>query len=377
METDAGLGRGADEFNTNAASRLYASFPAVCMGWETDILSRTKGKKLFSITRGEMPTENWINKPHIGDCREIMRSMVADGVKVQCAITSPPYWGLRDYGVEGQLGMEETPEAYVQNMVEVFSLVNELLTDDGTLWLNLGDTYSAHKDCKSVGQSLAKGTSREDAHVIPLGQSHSRNSKMLKQQGYKPKDLVGIPWRTAFALQAQGWYLRSDIIWAKPNSMPESVKDRPTKSHEYIFLLSKNQKYYYDAEAIAEDFHSEPQPPRDRRNEAYGAAYLTPLGAGLRNGYENGKRNKRSVWTIPTQPYREAHFATFPPALITPCILAGSRVGDTVLDPFFGSGTTGEVAEKLGRKWIGIDLNPKYEALQKKRTAQTGLVWGK
>ena len=194
---------------------------------------------------------------------------------------------------------------------------------------------------------------------------------------FKPKDLVPIPWMVAMALQQDGWYLRQDIIWAKPNPMPESVRDRCTKSHEYLFLLSKNERYYFDADAIAED-SSATGPSWDERKAAgepmrHGLASAAACGAGG-FGAVNGKRNKRSVWTVTTQPYDGAHFATFPPALIEPCILAGSRVGDVVLDPFFGSGTTGEVCERLGRRWLGIELNPAYEALQRSRTAQQGLV---
>lgn len=322
----------------------------------------------------------------IGECREKMKELIADGVKVQMCVTSPPYFGLRDYGTEGQLGMEETPGMYVENMVEVFSLVRELLADDGTLWLNLGDTYSAHKDCESIGQTLAKGTSRENAHVIEKGKSFSRNSKMLKSVGLKNKDLIGIPWAVAFALRADGWYLRSDIIWNKPNPMPESVKDRPTKSHEYIFLLSKNADYYYNYEAILEKANYDGrQDTVMKGSDKYKNGFVPGQSEQSfhARGHErwredkngNKVRNKRSVWTVNTASYRGSHFTTFPPALITPCILAGSRPGDTVLDPFFGSGTTGEVAEKLGRKWIGIDINPSYEKLQRKRTAQKGLTF--
>ena len=343
----------------------------------------------------------------IGDCREKMKELIADGVKVQMCVTSPPYWGLRDYGVEGQLGMEDTPDAYVQNMVEVFRLVRELLADDGTLWLNLGDSYAGNAKEISSFRSGAGQNSQ-----VQGGSSVTGNRNGLPAPvGLKPKDLVGIPWRTAFALQKDGWYLRSDIIWHKPNPMPESVKDRPTKSHEYIFLFTKNQKYYYDYKAILEEANYDgrkdtmmkgsdkykngfvPNQPEQsfhaRGNERWqriprknddtdyagnGTKAKEHSGCSMNNPEYAMMRNKRSVWTVNTQPYREAHFATFPPALITPCILAGSKSGDTVLDPFFGSGTTGEVAEKLGRKWIGIDLNPKYESLQRKRTAQMGLT---
>ena len=188
--------------------------------------------------------DDYINKIICGDSLEVLRS-IPDNT-IQCCITSPPYWGLRDYGTDGQLGLERTPEGYVDSLVRVFREVKRLLRDDGTLWLNLGDTYSAHKDCKSIGQTLAKGTNSEDAHVIEKGKSCSRNSKVLKSIGLKNKDLVGIPWMVAFALRTDGWYLRQDIIWSKPSPMPESVTDRCTKSHEYIFLMAKSQKYYYE-----------------------------------------------------------------------------------------------------------------------------------
>lgn len=331
-----------------------------------------------------------------------MKKLIADKVKVQTCVTSPPYWGLRDYGIDGQLGMEETPEMYVENMVEVFSLVRELLAEDGTLWLNLGDSY--------VGGGAKTG----EGKLQQRGNKWAGNDNLatLKNNldGLKTKDLVGIPWRVAFALQAFGWYLRSDIIWHKPNPMPESVKDRPTKSHEYIFLMSKNQKYYYDYKAILEEanydgrkdtmmkgsdkykngfvpnqteqtFHARgherwqkiPRKNDDTDYAGNGTKVKEHSGCSMNNPEYVMMRNKRSVWTVNTKPYKEAHFATFPPKLIEPCVLAGSKVGDTVLDPFFGSGTTGEVASKLGRNFIGIDINPNYEKLQKERTASLGL----
>ncbi len=363
----------------------------------------------------------------VGDCRERMKRLIADGVKAQMCVTSPPYWGLRDYGIEGQLGMEETPEAYVTNMVEVFRLVRELLADDGTLWLNLGDTYAGSgcgvndyrtEKSRSINKSNVMFNKKPPQQKIcwksrfdkwrsdtdtTIQVSHS--SAKANYKGLKPKDLVGIPWRVAFALQADGWYLRQDIIWNKPNPMPESVKDRCTKSHEYIFLLSKKQKYFYDADAIAEPISesyandTRPDGVLHQRLYEHGKYVQGSYGSNqFKKSHKNlqpdgqqpnsfhkmraeGKewenrsmmRNKRSVWTVNTQPYREAHFATFPLKLIEPCILAGSRVGDTVLDPFFGSGTTGEAAQKFGRKFIGIDINPEYEKLQKERTAELGL----
>lgn len=374
-----------------------------------------------------------MNKVFFGDCRETMKRLIAEGVKVQTCVTSPPYWGLRDYGnyptiwggdpncvhewgmVEvgfrnstkgnsgsttasdpnhalgarfdsshqwcqrcgawlGCFGLEPTPELYAEHSVEVFGLVHDLLSEDGTLWLNLGDTYAAARSYQVPDKKIG--------HTVPPG---------LKQ-----KDLIGIPWLIAFALRSAGWYLRCDIIWHKPNPMPESVTDRPTKSHEYIFLLSKNEKYYYDHEAIKEPAQGwngskfedgknaiiHPNVGKKRKPAGWDTG-AGSHGSFHREGrakeveYTDGiceKRNKRSVWTIPTQPYPEAHFATFPPALIEPCILAGSSPGDIVFDPFFGSGTTGQVAEQLGRQWIGCEIQTDYEPLQKQRTAQKGLV---
>lgn len=300
----------------------------------------------------------------IGDCREKMKELIADKVKVQMCVTSPPYFGLRDYGIDGQLGMEETPEAYVKNMVEVFSLVKELLADDGTLWLNLGDSYSDSSQGTKWVYSNSKKQNTNKGSIYENTTNSRRTCELL------PKNLIGIPWRVAFALQADGWYLRSDIIWHKPNPMPESVKDRPTKSHEYIFLMSKNAKYYYDAEAIKETYQGLGKP-----------RVFAKAGNGDRNDtgrvYEardDGGRNKRSVWTVTTKPYKGSHFATFPPKLIEPCILAGSRFGDIVLDPFGGSGTTAQVAETFGRKWIICELNDNYKSLINRRLAQQSIA---
>ena len=263
---------------------------------------------------------------HQGDARDVLLTLADESV--QTVVTSPPYWGLRDYGVNGQIGLEPTPELYVENMVSIFRDVRRVLRSDGTLWLNMGDSYA--------GSGAGGGGNRK-------GNEHGQHNAVAKKSRpsalptHKPKDLVGIPWRLAFALQADGWYLRCDIIWSKPNPMPESVTDRPTKAHEYIFLLTKSARYYYDAEAIRE-----PQ------------------------------RNKRSVWEIPTQPYSEAHFATFPEALVRPCILAGTSEAGVVLDPFAGSGTTLAVATSLGRKSIGIELSDEYMEIARKRiTKQT------
>ncbi len=280
---------------------------------------------------------------------------------VQCCVTSPPYWGLRDYSSNGQLGLEKTPEEYVCKMVEVFRGVRRVLRKDGTLWLNLGDSFASGKGkCYNPGgntSSFNVHLKAENVHPLDRG-----NKSTLAEVGLKPKDLVGIPWRAAFALQADGWWLRSDIIWAKPNPMPESVTDRPTKSHEYLFLLTKSANYCYDADAIKE---------KTNGRELFGNSRL--LNHDDRNDCarqdmtENWNRNKRSVWTVATAPYSEAHFATYPPDLVKPCIMAGTRVGDTVLDPFAGSGTTGMVALELGRKAILIELNPKYCDLIRQR----------
>lgn len=292
---------------------------------------------------------------YIGDCRESLRRMAADGVRAQMCVTSPPYFGLRDYGADGQLGLEQTPDEYIANMVEVFRAVRDVLADDGTLWLNIGDSYAMStrgSSGKGEKQITNKGTLMSDRRSqIPIG---------LKQ-----KDLIGIPWMLAFALRADGWYLRQDIIWHKPNPMPESVRDRCTKAHEYIFLLSKSPRYYFDGAAIAEPAAypgDNRAARRDTRKEI--DPFCKDNGSRARTGNPTGDtRNRRSVWTVATRPYKGAHFATFPPTLIEPCILAGSRPGDIVLDPFGGSGTTAGVALAHGRKAILCELNPKYAAL--------------
>lgn len=274
---------------------------------------------------------NQINKVIHGDCLYVLKTLPDNSV--HCCVTSPPYWGLRDYGVDGQLGLEKTPEGYVEKMVEVFREVRRVLRDDGTLWLNLGDSFGFPKQ----------------------------------------KDLTGIPWRVAFALQADGWYLRSDIIWYKPNAMPESVKDRPTKAHEYIFLLSKSPRYYYDADAIREEA---------KTKWSFRAGAAKPEKGDNKDRNDNGRRcivgagtkNKRTVWHVATRPFKGAHFAVFPPDLIEPCILAGCPEGGIVLDTFFGSGTTGVVASKLKRGFIGIELNPEYIEIAKTRLNERGNV---
>jgi len=277
-----------------------------------------------------------------GDCLDILPTLEAN--TIQCCVTSPPYYGLRDYGCAGQIGLEDTPDEYVANMVRVFQEVKRVLRDDGVLFLNLGDSYAGSG--KGIGSDHGKAVFT-DGEITKTDWSKIR---------LKPKDLIGIPWRVAFALQADGWYLRQDIIWNKPNPMPESVTDRCTKAHEYIFLLTKSARYYYDADAVKEPLSSPPHAPGNNKLDA------------SRNDHDqmqkvwglDGTRNRRSVWTITTKPYKEAHFATFPQEIPRTCILAGSKKGDTILDPFCGSGTTGEVALKLDRNFIGIELNEKY-----------------
>ncbi len=278
---------------------------------------------------------------------------------VDCCITSPPYWGLRDYGVEGQLGLEPCPELYVDHLVEIFREVRRVLRKEGTLWLNLGDCYASWGGAGWQGYHGARAT-----------RAHTQRSlkKRTAVNGLKPKDLVGVPWMVAFALRADGWWLRSDIIWAKGNPMPESVRDRPTKAHEYIFLLSKNEKYFYNADAIAEPFAGENE--HDRTGGPYAPPGQSKAGSredGARGSYQPGGRHKRSVWTVNTRPFDGAHFAVFPTGLVEPMVKAGCPIGGLVLDPFMGSGTTGEVAIRLGRRFHGIDLNPAYIDLAAQR----------
>ena len=309
-----------------------------------------------------------MNKIEFGDCRETMRRWKEQGIKAQTCVTSPPYFGLRDYGHEGQIGLEETPDEYIKAMVEVFRCVWDVLEDDGTLWLNIGDSY-----CNSNGFARASPEyQREGRNNMP---ANDRKLDKLHETGLKTKDLIGIPWMLAFALRADGWYLRQDIIWHKPNPMPESVQDRCTKAHEYIFLLSKSQKYYYDHEAIKEPLKGEPE-TRNKNAEGYQANYAhgDRFSKGERVFGADGMANKRSVWSVPVKPYAGAHFAVFPSDLIEPCILAGAPVGGIVLDPFMGSGTTAQVAQNLGRQYIGCELNPAYMKLQNIRTAQQSLV---
>jgi DNA modification methylase len=366
----------------------------------------------------------WLNRCHFGDCLDTLRRM-PDGL-VQTCVTSPPYYGLRDYGHPGQIGLEDSPEAFVAKLVDVFHEVRRVLRDDGTLWLNLGDTYAQGgrgqegATCTLDGNT---GRNRDAAHAA-LGKMGGR----IAADGLKTKDLIGIPWMVAFALRADGWYLRQDIIWSKPNPMPESVRDRCTKAHEYVFLLSKSERYYFDQGAIAEqvaestvsrlsqDVWGQAGSSRvpgktngpmravgakfgDLTGQNSDGPHRTKAGLNRKNSFARttkdsagehgqkpqfredrepvayeGRRNKRSVWTVSTRPYKGAHFAVFPPALIQPCILAGAPAGGVVLDPFFGSGTTGEVAEQLGRAFVGCELNAAYEPLQTERLRQRGMV---
>ncbi len=352
-----------------------------------------------------------------GDCRTVLPTLELESVN--CCVTSPPYFGLRDYGCDGQIGLEETPESFVAEMVAVFREVRRVLRDDGTLWLNLGDSYSGS----------GKATGRNGLQDAELSRKQSSNAgslvaKATRLEGLKPKNLIGIPWRVAFALQADGWYLRQDIIWHKPNPMPESVLDRCTKAHEYIFLFSKSERYYFDAKAIQEEsvtqdtrrpytstgawemdgrpeaqrhggeqrkswngseFHtgktgehqlnraSTKRGKRDGKDDLASASSRMGRYPGWRNDPQPEQRNKRSVWTVPSAPYPGSHFATFPPELIKPCILAGCPKGGTVLDPFGGSGTTGEVARDAGCNAILIELNEGYIPLIEKRLEQNVL----
>jgi len=352
--------------------------------------------------------QKYVDKCHFGDCRDTMRAMIADGVKVQTIVTSPPYWGLRSYLPEGhemkgsEIGSEPTLRDFIATLTEVFDLCRQLLADDGTAWVNMGDSYAG--SWGSQGREYSGvAVSALSARQVAASQRKASGTGTIRDAGIKPKDLMGQPWRLAFALQDSGWYLRQDIVWHKPNPMPESIKDRCTKAHEYVFLLSKSERYFYDADAIktpysaetkAQSFDTMDFKQRDKYrapgnvNPAKGqAAYESGAEehrtkAGLlayaekvrdSGGIPEGGANRRSVWTIPTEAYPGAHFATFPTALVEPCVLAGSRVGDIVFDPFFGSGTTGQVASRLGRHFIGCELNPDYEPLQRDRLRQPGL----
>jgi DNA modification methylase len=306
-----------------------------------------------------------------GDCIEGLRTL--PDASVHCCVTSPPYWGLRDYGHDGQIGLESTPEEYVARMVEVFCEVRRVLREDGTCWVNLGDSYAA--TTKQTGRN--DNGQRAAAPASWNCRYEYERTKIRTSGGLKPKDLVGIPWRVAFALQADGWWLRQDIIWHKPNPMPESVRDRCTKAHEYVFLLAKSERYYYDAEAVSEAAAQSSgwakQRAKGEDTWKYGRAAggdpnsTNGVGGTLALG---ATRNRRSVWTITTKPYSGAHFAVMPADLVEPCIKAGCPEGGTVLDPFAGSGTTLAVAAELGRNGIGCELNPEYIELANQRIAK-------
>ena len=310
----------------------------------------------------------------VGDVRQTLSTLPEKSV--QCCVTSPPYFGLRDYGVDGQIGLEPTPDEFVAQLVAVFREVRRVLRDDGTLWLNLGDTYAAGGMGAGSGKQLTNRGTSVGGHM---------DKPRKAPEGLKPKDLIGIPWRVAFALQADGWYLRQDIIWHKPNPMPESVRDRCTKAHEYVFLLSKAERYFYDAEAAREQC-SEDMQRRAAKGHTRGAGGKIDASRQdadtLRGEHakvidvSNG-RNRRSVWTVATRPYKGAHFATFPPDLIRPCVLAGAPFGGVVLDPFLGSGTTAAVAVSEGRHAIGCELNPEYVTLAQQRiaAAEAEVLW--
>jgi DNA modification methylase len=337
----------------------------------------------------------------VGDVLEGLRTLPEKSV--QTCVSSPPYWGLRDYGVEGQIGLEATPDLFVRKIVAVYREVRRVLTDDGTIWVNLGDSYAGSWGAQSRGDftpGTLEGASTKEtmlsARQIKAHPKGTHTGNLKNTPGLKQKDLVGIPWMVAFALRADGWYLRSDIIWHKPNPMPESVTDRPTKAHEYIFLLSKSERYFYDAEAIlepcspnthmrvlqnvaaqigSERAHAGGKTNGNMKAVVRDTRKLAEAGSGTKNNDSFAasvvlpvhQRNKRSVWTVPTQSFKEAHFATYPEKLIEPCILAGSRPGDTVLDPFSGSGTTGAVACRHGRNYLGCELNPEYAAMSERR----------
>ena len=303
----------------------------------------------------------------LGDTRTQLRTL-ADA-SVHTCVTSPPYYGLRDYGCDGQIGLERTPDEYVAALVDVFREVRRVLRDDGTLWLNLGDSYAGYHGNSRVADA--------DAPSNKPGYTENMRASTVGMGGLKQKDMIGIPWMVAFALRADGWYLRSDIIWSKPNPMPESVKDRPTKAHEYVFLLSKGPSYHYDADAIREP-HAPDSLARvgrgrsDDHKWADGGPGNQTLAKDITKACHPDGRNRRSVWTVTTQPFAEAHFATMPPALAEPCILAGAPVDGVVLDPFGGAGTTALVARRNGRRFVHVELNPEYMAIAKRRLDGVG-----
>lgn len=314
-----------------------------------------------------------LNKIYQGHCLDVLKTLPNESINT--VVTSPPYWGLRDYGVKEQIGLENSVEEYVSALVDVFREIKRILKDDGTVWLNLGDSYAGS------GKGAWSEKNKQKHVYVPDTKGNETKINNVPA-GLKPKDLMGLPWRVAFALQADGWYLRQDIIWNKPNCMPESAADRPTKAHEYIFLLSKNKKYYYDDQAIKEPVAAS-RVKGNSRTFRGGGKYTS--GKSFDNSSfsereshgnvpnDSGMRNKRSVWTVATAQMKEAHFATFPEKLIEPCILAGCPLDGVVLDPFFGSGTTGLVALKHGRNFIGIELNKEYIKIAEKRLSKVQL----
>lgn len=304
----------------------------------------------------------------VGNSLDVLQEMPEKSI--HCCVTSPPYFALRNYQNDEQIGQEETPEEFVENLVEVFRGVKRVLRDDGTLWLNIGDTYSRGNRGKVVPPAGVAATKNDDIKYGDL-----ETPKLNSHPTIKQKDLIGIPWRVAFALQADGWYLRSEIIWHKPNPMPESVKDRPTRAHEHIFLLTKNEKYYYDAESIKTDANPEAAKRAKRKNFAHHRKtdeWAEGSGMQPHSGFdkEYTKANKRDVWSVPVKSYPGAHFATYPPDLIEPCVLAGCPVDGVVLDPFSGAATTGVVACQKNRNYIGIELNPEYAKLSEDRLSK-------
>lgn len=391
-------------------------------------------------------TAAWLNRCHFGDVRDVLRRMAADGVQVNTIVTSPPYWGLRSYLPAGhpdkalEIGSEPTLREFLDTMVEVFELCRAVLREDGTMWVNMGDSYAG--SWGSQGREYSGvGVSALSARQVAASQRKTSQAGTVRDAGIKPKDLMGQPWRLAFALQDAGWWLRQDIIWHKPNPMPESIKDRCTKAHEYVFLMSKSERYYFDqgairtplsAETKAQSFDTMDFKARDKYKmpdgwntgpgghgsfhpEGREAGAPPARGTGVGWGYAEGEpkprttskrnsfaretkntagdhgqkaqhrperdevhyansANKRSVWTVATEAYPGSHFATFPRALVEPCVLAGCPVGGTVLDIFFGSGTTGQVAQQLGRNFIGIDINQANEPLQAERLRQPSLI---
>lgn len=309
-----------------------------------------------------------LNRIYCGDALEVLKSFPSESVN--CCITSPPYYGLRDYGVDGQIGLEQTPQQYINRLADIFDEVKRVLKKDGTLWLNIGDSYAG----SGKGAAVDPENAKKWKQGTNVGTIAPNTAKIRTPMNIKPKDMIGIPWMLAFELRNRGWYLRQDIIWAKKNPMPESVKDRCTKSHEYVFLLSKSNKYYFDYENIKEQSSSRTNKRVINGDlQRYGGKkytenpdkfYRTKSG----NAYVyRQKRNKRDVWFLPTKPYRWAHFATFPEDLVIPCLLAGCQENGIALDPFFGSGTLGVVCIRKNRFFVGIELNSEYIDLAENR----------